>query len=132
MLETLFRQIGFQRVKVCDAMTHDRMIAHASQLAHIVSNSYVKSPVSPDYVGFAGGSYKDMTRIACLNEKVWRELFLLNKDALLPEIDLLIRHMTELREAIATDDGAQLEELLRLGRECKERIDALNPEQPAE
>lgn len=132
MLETLFRQIGFQRVKVCDAMTHDRMIAHTSQLAHIVSNSYVKSPVSPDYVGFAGGSYKDMTRIACLNEKVWRELFLLNKDALLPEIDLLIRHMTELREAIATDDGAQLEELLRLGRECKERIDALNPEQPAE
>ena len=108
------------------------MIAHTSQLAHIVSNSYVKSPVSPDYVGFAGGSYKDMTRIACLNEKVWKELFLLNRDALLPEIDLLIRHMAELREAIAAEDGERLEELLRLGREAKEHIDALNPDQPSE
>lgn len=131
-LKNLFTQVGFRRIKVCDAITHDRMIAHTSQLAHVVSNSYVKSPVSPDYVGFAGGSYKDMTRIACLNEKVWKELFLLNKDALVPEIDLLIRHMMELREAIAADDGSRLEELLRLGREAKERIDALNPDQPAE
>lgn len=131
-LESLFAQVGFRRVKVCDPRTHDRMIAHTSQLAHIVSNSYVKSPVSPDYVGFAGGSYKDMTRIACLNEKVWKELFLLNRDALLPEVDLLIRHMTELREAIAAEDGKRLEELLRLGREAKEHIDALNPDQPSE
>lgn len=131
-LEGLFTQVGFRRVKVCDVITHDRMIAHTSQLAHIVSNSYVKSPVSPEYVGFAGGSYKDMTRIACLNEKVWKELFLLNRDALLPEIDLLVRNMTNLREAIASGDGNRLEELLRQGREAKERIDALNPDQPAE
>ncbi len=88
------------------------MIAHTSQLAHIVSNSYVKSPVSPDYVGFSGGSYKDMTRIACLDERVWKELFLLNREALLPEIDLLVRHMTELRDAIGNNDGDRLEELL--------------------
>lgn len=131
-LEGLFAQVGFRRVRVCDARTHDRMIAHTSQLAHIVSNSYVKSPVSPDYVGFAGGSYKDMTRIACLNERVWRELFLLNREGLLPEIDLLIRNMTELRAAIANGDGERLEELLRQGREAKERIDALNPDQPSE
>ena len=120
-LENLFAQIGFRRIKVCDPRTHDRMIAHTSQLAHIVSNSYVKSPVSPDYVGFAGGSYKDMTRIACLNEKVWKELFLLNRDALLPEIDLLIRHMAELREAIAAEDGERLEELLGVAREYYRR-----------
>lgn len=131
-LEGLFAQVGFRRVKVCDARTHDRMIAHTSQLAHIVSNSYVKSPVSPDYVGFSGGSYKDMTRIACLDERVWKELFLLNREALLPEIDLLIRHMTELRSAIGSGDGARLEELLRQGREAKEHIDALNPDQPSE
>lgn len=131
-LESLFAQVGFRRVKVCDPQTHDRMIAHTSQLAHIVSNSYVKSPVSPDYVGFAGGSYKDMTRIACLNERVWKELFMLNREALLPEIDLLVRHMTELREAIAAGDGDRLEDLLRQGREAKEHIDALNPDQPSE
>lgn len=131
-LESLFAQVGFRRVKVCDARTHDRMIAHTSQLAHIVSNSYVKSPVSPDYVGFSGGSYKDMTRIACLDERVWKELFLLNREALLPEIDLLVRNMSELREAIGTGDGDRLEELLRQGREAKEHIDALNPDQPSE
>ncbi len=131
-LERFFLQLGFRRVRVCDAQTHDRMIAHTSQLAHIVSNSYVKSPVSTDYVGFAGGSYKDMTRIACLNEKVWKELFLLNRDALLPEIDLLIRNMRDLRDAIAAGDGARLEDLLRQGREAKEHIDALNPDQPSE
>lgn len=130
-LEGLFAQVGFRRVRVCDAQTHDRMIAHTSQLAHIVSNSYVKSPVSPDYVGFAGGSYKDMTRIACLNERVWKELFLLNREGLLPEIDLLIRNMSELRAAIANGDGERLEALLRQGREAKERIDALNPDQPS-
>lgn len=131
-LRELFTRVGFRRVRVCDPQTHDRMIAHTSQLAHIVSNSYVKSPVSPDYVGFAGGSYKDMTRIACLNEKVWKELFLQNSAALLPEIDLLIRNMLELRSAIATGDEDRLETLLRLGREAKERIDSLNPDQPSE
>lgn len=131
-LERLFTQVGFRRVKVCDARTHDRMIAHTSQLAHIVSNSYVKSPVSPDYVGFSGGSYKDMTRIASMNEQVWSELFLLNREALLPEIDLLIRHMMELRDAIGSGDSKRLEELIRLGREAKEHIDTLNPDQPSD
>lgn len=131
-LRDLFAQVGFGRVKVCDAKTHDRMIAHTSQLAHVVSNSYVKSPVSREHVGFAGGSYKDMTRVACLNEKVWTELFLLNRDALLPEIDLLIRHMREIRTAIADGEAERLEELLRLGREAKEHIDALNQSEPLE
>ena len=129
-LESLFAQVGFRRVRVCDARTHDRMIAHTSQLAHLVSNSYVKSPVSPDYVGFSGGSYKDMTRVACLDERVWKELFLLNREALLPEIDLLVRNMSELRDTIGAGDGDRLEELLRQGREAKEHIDALNPDQP--
>ena len=131
-LRALFTQVGFHLIKVCDAQTHDRMIAHTSQLAHVVSNCYVKSPVSAEYVGFAGGSYKDMTRIACLNEKVWTELFLMNRDALLTEIDLLVRNMQTVRAAISQGDGPQLEELLRQGRECKERIDALNPGQPSE
>ena len=108
------------------------MIAHTSQLAHIVSNSYVKSPVSADYVGFTGGSYKDMTRIACLDETIWKELFIWNRDALLPEIDGLIGSMTQLRDAIAAGDYDALEALLREGRLAKERIDAANPDQPSD
>ena len=131
-LSKFFLSVGFGRVKVCSSEVHDRMIAHTSQLAHIVSNSYVKSPVSANYNGFSGGSYKDMTRIACLNEEVWSELFLLNSAALLPEIDDLISSMSALRNAIEAQDKPALEELLRRGREAKERIDAMNPDQPSD
>lgn len=131
-LSELFAQVGFGRIKVCDAKTHDRMIAHTSQLAHVVSNCYVKSPVSQEHVGFAGGSYKDMTRVACVNEKVWTELFLLNQDALVLEIDLLVQHMQEVRAAIAGHETERLEELLRQGREAKEHMDALSGNQATE
>ena len=131
-LSRFFRGLGFGRIQVCSAEIHDRMIAHTSQLAHVVSNSYVKSPVSANYNGFSGGSYKDMTRIACLNEKVWKELFILNRDALLPEIDDLIANMSALRNAIAAGDEDALEALLREGREAKERIDSMNPDQPSD
>lgn len=131
-LSALFLQAGFGRIKITDPKTHDRMIAHTSQLAHVVSNCYVKSPVSADYVGYTGGSYKDMTRIACLNEKVWSELFLLNQEALLTEIDLLIAQLTHVRYAISVNDMDRLSDILREGREAKERIDALNPDQPSD
>ena len=127
-----FRSVGFGRITVAGAEVHDRMIAHTSQLAHVVSNSYVKSPVSTNYAGFSGGSYKDMTRIACLDERVWKELFIWNKAALLPEIDDLVRNITAIRNAIEAEDYDALEALLREGREAKEHIDALNPDQPSD
>ena len=131
-LGSFFRSVGFGRITVAGAEVQDHMIAHTSQLAHIVSNSYVKSPVSTNYVGFSGGSYKDMTRIACLDEKIWKELFIWNKDALLPEIDDLVAHISELRNAIEAEDYDTLEALLRAGREAKERIDRANPDQPSD
>lgn len=131
-LTQLFEQIGFGMVRVCDAARHDKMIAHTSQLAHVVSVNYVKSPVSANYVGYTGGSYKDMTRIACLNEMVWKELFILNRKSLLPEIDGLLTHITQVRDAIAAEDMDTLEQLLREGREAKEEIDRCNPKQPSE
>lgn len=131
-LSTLFLSAGFGRIKVCDHKTHDRMIAHTSQLSHVVSNCYVKSPVSAQYVGYTGGSYKDMTRIACLNEKMWSELFLLNREALLTEVDQLVNHISEVRSAIEENDRERLEAILREGREAKEHIDALNPDQPSD
>lgn len=126
-LGKFFRSIGFGRIQICDAKTHDRMIAHTSQLAHVVSNCYVKSPVSANYPGFAGNSYKDMTRVAGLNEYIWSELFLLNRDALLLEIDGLMRNISDVRDAVAAGDTDALTRLLREGREAKERIDAAGP-----
>ena len=131
-LSALFLRAGFGRIQVCDPQTHDRMIAHTSQLSHVVSNCYVKSPVSAQYVGYTGGSYKDMTRIACLNEKVWSELFLLNREALLVEMDQLSAHLAEVYAAVAENDRERLEAVLREGREAKEHIDAMNPDQPSD
>ncbi len=131
-LGSFFRSIGFGRITVAGAEVQDHMIAHTSQLAHIVSNSYVRSPVSSNYVGFSGGSYKDMTRIACLDEKIWKELFIWNKAALLPEIDDLLKNIGSLRAAIEAEDYSTLESLLREGRIAKERIDAANADQPSD
>ena len=117
------RPLGFSRIKVTHAETHDRMIAYTSQLSHIASNAFIKSPSAFNEEGFSGGSFRDLTRIAYLNEKMWAELFLFNKDALLEELDLFLGSLEEYRRAIAEDDRQTLEKLLRDGRERKERLE---------
>ena len=99
------------------------MIAFTSQLAHVVSNAYVKSPTAREHRGFSAGSYKDMTRVAWLNESMWSELFLQNSEPLLYEIDSLISSLTEYRNAIAEGDKDTLRDLLADGRMAKEQID---------
>ena len=113
----------FGKISVTTAEEHDRMIAFTSQLAHVVSNAYVKSPTAQNHKGFSAGSYKDMTRVAWLNENMWTELFLENKEPLLYEIDTVINSLTEYRNAIASDDADTLRSLLRDGRIAKEKVD---------
>jgi len=117
----VFLPLGFRQAVVTTADEHDAVIALTSQLAHVVSNAYVKSPRAQKYQGFSAGSYADLTRVARLNEKLWTELFLENGDYLVNEIDGLIESLSACRDAIAGHDGAALEALLRYGRECKER-----------
>lgn len=121
-LKPLFEAIGFTTIIECDASKHDRMIAYTSQLCHVVSNCYVKNEASEFHRGFSGGSYRDLTRVAKLNEYMWSELFLLNRDALVNEIDEFMTHMTAMREAIASEDNDLLTDLLRIGRERKEKF----------
>lgn len=113
----------FGKITVTTAEEHDAMIAFTSQLAHVVSNAYVKSPTAQNHKGYSAGSYKDMTRVAWLNEYMWSELFLENKEPLLFEIDYIIKSLTEYRDAIARDDKDTLTELLRDGRIAKEKVD---------
>lgn len=122
-IKTLLAPAGFGKISVTTAEKHDAMIAFTSQLAHIVSNAYVKSPTAREHKGFSAGSYKDMTRVAWLNENMWTELFLENKQPLLFEIDTIISSLTEYRDAIASGDKQALRDLLRDGRVAKERID---------
>ena len=122
-IKQMLSPAGFGKISVTTAENHDRMIAFTSQLAHVVSNAYVKSPTAQEHKGFSAGSYKDLTRVAWLNEYMWTELFLENKEPLLFELDHIIEALGEYRSAIADGDGDRLRSLLREGREAKEKID---------
>ena len=89
----LAKALGFGRLTRSTPEEHDRIIAYTSQLAHVVSCAYVGSPSAPDFQGFSAGSFKDMTRVARLNEDMWTELFLENKEALVREIDTLVEEL---------------------------------------
>lgn len=117
-------KIGFAKISVMDAEKHDRLIAFSSQLAHVVSNAYVKSPSANEHKGISAGSYKDMTRVAYLNENMWTELFIDNSDNLVNELDILIKELAKYRDAIKEKDADTLRLLLKDGREAKERIDS--------
>ena len=114
---------GFGSVTVATPEEHDEEIAHTSQLAHVVSSAYVKSPRAARRKGFSAGSWRDLTRVASLNAPMWSELFLANADNLVDEIDLIVGHLTEYRDAIAAGDREALEALLEEGNRAKEEAD---------
>ena len=119
----LLLPVGFGQITVSTAEKHDRIIAFTSQLAHVVSNAYVKSPNAQVHKGFSAGSYKDLTRVAWLNEQMWTELFMENSDYLTEEINGIIDALTAYRDAMAEGNAEKLKELLREGRLAKERVD---------
>lgn len=114
---------GFNEVTVTTAEKHDKMIAFTSQMAHVVSNAFIKSPTAREHKGFSAGSYKDLTRVAWLNENMWTELFLENKDHLLYELEFFIDELTKYRDAIKDNDAEELKKLLFEGKMCKEEVD---------
>ena len=114
---------GFGSFSVTTAQEHDRMIAFTSQMAHIVSNAYIKSPTAKNHKGFSAGSYKDLTRVAWLNPQMWAELFLENKDNVLQELDCLIQNLSAYRHAVADGNMTELVSLLEEGKRCKEEVD---------
>ena len=122
-IKSLLLPAGFGKLTVTTAEEHDKMIAFTSQLAHVVSNAYVKSPTAQSHKGFSAGSYKDLTRVAWLNENMWTELFLANKDPLLFELDNIINSLSEYKKAIEDNDSDTLRSLLRDGRIAKELVD---------
>ncbi len=120
-LRALALELGFGRVVLATPQQHDETIAFTSQLAHVVSNAYVKSPRLFNQSGFSAGSFQDLTRVAKLDETMWTDLFLLNADALTEEIDTLMGHLAQYRDALAVQDHDALCALLRAGRERKEK-----------
>ena len=122
-VQHLLKPAGFGSFAFADPDEHDRIIAFTSQLAHVVSNAYIKSPSAQAHKGFSAGSYKDLTRVAWLKPDMWSELFLANADNLSREIGDLIDRLAEYKEAIDTRDQERLIGLLEDGCRRKKEID---------
>lgn len=121
LVSTLGSSMGFGQVVIATPEQHDTNIAYTSQLAHVVSNAYVKSPSLLRADGFSAGSFLDLTRVAYLNEEMWSSLFMCNKEALLFEVNTIIDELSKYRDAMENDDIDTLRELLKDGRELKEK-----------
>lgn len=122
-VKELLSPAGFRQVSVTTAENHDWVIAFTSQLAHVVSNAYIKSPTAELHKGFSAGSYKDMTRVAWLAPEMWAELFLENKDFLMAELDTLMANLRQYQDAMVHNDLPGLVRLLDEGRKRKEEVD---------
>ena len=114
---------NFGQFSVTTAEEHDKMIAFTSQMPHILSNAFIKSPTATSHKGFSAGSYKDLTRVAWLNAQMWAELFMENKDFTLSELDIYIKSLQQYRDALANDDLNTLTQLLEEGKRRKEEVD---------
>ena len=114
---------NFGSFSVCTAQEHDRLIAFTSQMPHVLSNAYIKSPTALSHRGFSAGSYKDLTRVAWLNAPMWAELCMENRENMLYELDTYIRSLEAYRAALQAQDMAALTALLEEGRRRKEEVD---------
>ncbi len=123
-VKSLLAPAGFSHITVTTAEHHDGMIAYTSQMCHVISNAYVKSPRAQTHKGYSAGSYRDLTRVAWLNETMWTDLFLENRDYLLEELNRMIGYLQEYQQALEQGNGDRLCTLLAEGRICKEKVDA--------
>lgn len=124
----MVRPLGFGMFSVTSAEEHDHVIAFTSQLAHVVSNAYVKSPTAQEHHGFSAGSYRDLTRVAHLNASMWAELMTDNAQYLSQELTYLIDSLAAYRDALEKKDEEQLKELLAEGDRIKRALDANTPD----
>ena len=115
---------GFGSFSVCTAAEHDKLIAFTSQMPHILSNSYIKSPTALEHKGFSAGSYKDLTRVAWLNPQMWAELCMENRENVLFELDTYLQSLQAYKKALQEQDISELTRLFDEGRRRKEEVDA--------
>lgn len=120
-LSEMAYDLGCSDITITNPQKHDKMIAYTSQLPHILAGAYVKSPASDEHKGFSAGSYHDVSRVASVDENLWSELFLQNKENLLEEIDILLKNITEYKEAILSEDKQRILKAVKEGRLLKER-----------
>ena len=125
-LSQMALDIGCAGVTITSPAHHDKMIAYTSQIPHILAGAYMNSPTSATHNGYSAGSYHDVSRVASVDENLWTQLFLANKENLLYEIDILIRNLQDYKDAVACMDGSRLSGIIKTGRILKERDIIIN------
>lgn len=118
-LKSFSLEIGFGTVVITSAEKHDEIIAFTSQLAHLVSSSYIKSETAAQFMGFSAGSFRDMTRVARLSPEMWAQLTVDNADYLTNEIDSIVKSLLEYKNALVKRDKSEMKALLADGNEKK-------------
>ena len=121
--EDLGRVLGFGCISRLSPEEHDEMIGFLSQLTHCIAVALMNSKDSKHLVEFTGDSFRDLTRIARINDGMWSELFLLNRDELLSQMDLFSSKFGELRDAVAEGDTAKLKEMMKVSTERRGYFD---------
>lgn len=120
----LGRDMGFARIVELTPEKHDEVIAFVSQLAHCIAITLMTCNGLERLEDFTGNSFRDLTRIAHINENMWSELFLLNKKALLNEMELFARQFEKLKRSIADDDLDTMKDIMRRSTERRDAFDA--------
>lgn len=122
VVENLARQMGFGRVVHVTPQEHDRNIAYTSQVPHVLACAYVLSPRCREHQGFSAGSYRDVSRVANINDQLWTRLFLDNRECLVDELDELLRNLTRFRDAVDKGDSDELRDLLKTAAQIKREV----------
>ena len=125
LLERLFRDMGFARIVYTDPAHHDEMIAFTSQLCHLISSAYVRDALATGHSGYSAGSFRDMVRVGAPDPDVWTELFLANRESLLPVLERYISRLGDFVAALAEGDAERLHAALEEGVAAKKRMEGL-------
>ena len=115
--------LGFAKISELSVEEHDKMIAFLSQLTHCIAVTLMTCNDSENLEKYTGDSFRDLTRIAKINDKMWSELFLMNKEPLLNEMDAFIKEFTEFREKLAKGDSEYMREKMRLSTKRRSLFD---------
>lgn len=119
----LAETLGFCRISVLSPAEHDHMIGYVSQLCHAIAVSLMCASDNTELARYTGDSFRDLTRIARINDKMWTELFLWNKDNLISEIDMFSDALQDMRQKLVDDDRDGLQEMFRLSTKRREAFD---------
>lgn len=116
-------ELEFRHIAILSPQKHDEMIAYLSQLTHCIAVTLMTSRNSEQFINYTGDSFRDLTRIAKINENMWCELFLENKKDLLSQMDLFIKEILKLREAIEKEDQETIKNMMKLSTERRKKFD---------